>query len=248
MCGHRASRREGRCCPDRSGGRNDPDPLSTVRQPGKPIRCRRPRSAQCRPAPPPSIRAQRPRTAAQAASFAPSLPAHLHEPLRRAQVIGTEPVRMQAAHRSMASTADKAGCASSHPGNWSRTTSSTDVRTHCARSIGAGASPRPGPIPRPSTTARLPSPARAHHFRLADHDRSALRPFRDPTAQHHRLHETGRLHHEPALGQTRALVFDLRRLACLPSTAAWFPRAGEQGAGVLGRAPNHLCDRQEDPA
>lgn len=175
-------------------------------------------------------------------------PPHLHEPLRRAQVIGTEPVRMQAAHRSMASTADKAGCASSHPGNWSRTTSSIDVRTHCARSIGAGASPRPGPIPRPSTTARLPSPARAHHFRLADHDRSALRPFRDPTAQHHRLHETGRLHHEPALGQTRALVFDLRRLACLPSTAAWFPRAGEQGAGVLGRAPNHLCDRQEDPA
>ena len=33
------------------------------------------------------------------------------------------------------------------------------------------------------------------------------------------------------LGQTRAFVLDLRRLAYLPITVAWFPRAGEEGAG-----------------
>ena len=45
------------------------------------------------------------------------------------------------------------------------------------------------------------------------------------------------------LGQARAFVLDLRRLAYLPLTAAWFPRVGEDGAGVLGRAPNVLRDR-----
>ncbi len=45
------------------------------------------------------------------------------------------------------------------------------------------------------------------------------------------------------LGQARAFVLDLRRLAYLPLTAAWFPRAGEEGAGVLGRAPRALRDR-----
>ncbi len=45
------------------------------------------------------------------------------------------------------------------------------------------------------------------------------------------------------LGQTRAFVLDLRRLAYLPLTATWFPRAGEEGAGVLGRAPKALRDR-----
>ncbi len=45
------------------------------------------------------------------------------------------------------------------------------------------------------------------------------------------------------LGQTRAFVLDLRRLAYLPLTVAWFPHAGEQGAGVLGRAPKALRDR-----
>ncbi len=41
----------------------------------------------------------------------------------------------------------------------------------------------------------------------------------------------------------RAFVLDLRRLAYLPLTAAWFPRAAEDGAGVLGRAPKALRDR-----
>ncbi len=45
------------------------------------------------------------------------------------------------------------------------------------------------------------------------------------------------------LGQARAFVLDLRRLAYLPLTAAWFPRVGEEGAGVLGRAPKALRDR-----
>ena len=46
-----------------------------------------------------------------------------------------------------------------------------------------------------------------------------------------------------SLGQARAFVLDLRRLAYLPLTATWFPRAGEDGAGVLGRAPKALRDR-----
>jgi hypothetical protein len=45
------------------------------------------------------------------------------------------------------------------------------------------------------------------------------------------------------LGQTRAFVLDLHRLAYLPLTVAWFPRAGEEGAGVLGSAPRALRDR-----
>jgi hypothetical protein len=45
------------------------------------------------------------------------------------------------------------------------------------------------------------------------------------------------------LGQARAFVLDLRRLAYVPLTATWFPRAGEAGAGVLGRAPKALRDR-----
>ncbi len=45
------------------------------------------------------------------------------------------------------------------------------------------------------------------------------------------------------LGQARAFVLDLRRLAYLPLTAAWFPRVTEEGAGVLGRAPKALRDR-----
>ena len=46
-----------------------------------------------------------------------------------------------------------------------------------------------------------------------------------------------------SLGQARAFVLDLRRLAYLPLTTAWFPHAGEEGAGVLGRAPKALRDR-----
>ena len=46
-----------------------------------------------------------------------------------------------------------------------------------------------------------------------------------------------------SLGQVRAFVLDLRRLAYLPLTATWFPRIGEDGAGVLGRAPKALRDR-----
>ncbi len=46
-----------------------------------------------------------------------------------------------------------------------------------------------------------------------------------------------------ALGQARTFVLDLRRLAYLPLTTAWFPRVAEEGAGVLGRAPKALRDR-----
>ena len=46
-----------------------------------------------------------------------------------------------------------------------------------------------------------------------------------------------------SLGQARAFVLDLRRMAYLPLTTTWFPRAGEEGAGVLGRAPRVLRDR-----
>ena len=45
------------------------------------------------------------------------------------------------------------------------------------------------------------------------------------------------------LGQARAFVLDLRRLAYLPLTAAWFPRVGEVDAGILRRAPKSLRDR-----
>jgi hypothetical protein len=45
------------------------------------------------------------------------------------------------------------------------------------------------------------------------------------------------------LGQARAFLLDLRRLAYLPLTATWFPRLAEEGAGVLGRAPKALRDR-----
>jgi hypothetical protein len=45
------------------------------------------------------------------------------------------------------------------------------------------------------------------------------------------------------LGQARAFVLDLRRLAYLPLTVAWFPRAAQEDAGVLGRAPKALRDR-----
>jgi hypothetical protein len=45
------------------------------------------------------------------------------------------------------------------------------------------------------------------------------------------------------LGQARAFVLDLRRLAYLPLTTAWFPRMAEHDAGVLGRAPKALRDR-----
>ncbi len=45
------------------------------------------------------------------------------------------------------------------------------------------------------------------------------------------------------LGQARAFVLDLRRLAYLPLTATWFPPVGEPGAGVLGRAPKAVRDR-----
>ena len=46
-----------------------------------------------------------------------------------------------------------------------------------------------------------------------------------------------------SLGQARSFVLDLRRLAYLPLTATWFPRIGEEGAGVLGRAPTALRKR-----
>ena len=46
-----------------------------------------------------------------------------------------------------------------------------------------------------------------------------------------------------SLGQSRAFVMDLRRLAYLPLTAPWFPHIAVAGGGVLGRAPKGLRDR-----
>jgi hypothetical protein len=43
-----------------------------------------------------------------------------------------------------------------------------------------------------------------------------------------------------ALGQARAFVLDTRRLAYLPITSQWFPRFGQPGMGVQGRAPKRL--------
>ena len=37
-------------------------------------------------------------------------------------------------------------------------------------------------------------------------------------------------------GQRRAFVLDLRRLALVPVTSAWFPHIGQPGSGVQGRA------------
>ena len=39
------------------------------------------------------------------------------------------------------------------------------------------------------------------------------------------------------LGQTRGFVMDLRRLAAVPVTRAWFPRLDETGGGVRGHMP-----------
>jgi hypothetical protein len=38
------------------------------------------------------------------------------------------------------------------------------------------------------------------------------------------------------LGQDRAFVLDLRRLAYLPVTPAWFPYLGQPSDGIVGRA------------
>jgi len=38
-------------------------------------------------------------------------------------------------------------------------------------------------------------------------------------------------------GQSRAFVMDLRRIAFLPMTTAWFPYLDQSGSGVQGHAP-----------
>jgi hypothetical protein len=43
-----------------------------------------------------------------------------------------------------------------------------------------------------------------------------------------------------SLGQHRPFLIDLRRLAYLPVTAAWFPRLDEPARGVQGHAPKAL--------
>ncbi len=50
-----------------------------------------------------------------------------------------------------------------------------------------------------------------------------------------------------SLGQSRAFVLDLRRLAYLPLTVAWFPRLTEPDAGVLGRAQSR-CGIRRTPS
>ena len=46
-----------------------------------------------------------------------------------------------------------------------------------------------------------------------------------------------------ALGQTRAFLLDLRRLAYLPLTSLWFPSLDGLDGGILGRAPKGLRDQ-----
>lgn len=43
-----------------------------------------------------------------------------------------------------------------------------------------------------------------------------------------------------ALGQARAFVLDARRIAYVPITPEWFPRLGQPGLCVQGRAPKAL--------
>jgi hypothetical protein len=53
------------------------------------------------------------------------------------------------------------------------------------------------------------------------------------------VHRFDRLQAE-RFGQSRPFVLDLRRIAYLPVTAAWFPHLETEGRGVLGRAPEPL--------
>ena len=46
-----------------------------------------------------------------------------------------------------------------------------------------------------------------------------------------------------ALGQGKAFRLDLKRLAHLPVTPAWFPEISQAGRGILRRAPRLLRDR-----
>jgi hypothetical protein len=40
-----------------------------------------------------------------------------------------------------------------------------------------------------------------------------------------------------SLGQARAFVMDLRRLAALPVSLEWFPRLDQPNSGILGHMP-----------
>ncbi len=46
-----------------------------------------------------------------------------------------------------------------------------------------------------------------------------------------------------ALGQSRAFVMDLRRLAAVPLTREWFPRLDQPGKGVQGHMPKRQQPR-----
>jgi hypothetical protein len=45
------------------------------------------------------------------------------------------------------------------------------------------------------------------------------------------------------MGQTRPFVMDLRRLAAIPLTPAWFPRLGQPSGGIVGTMPKPLQRR-----
>lgn len=50
------------------------------------------------------------------------------------------------------------------------------------------------------------------------------------------------------LGQDRAFVLDLRRVAYVPVTPAWFPDLARPGGGIQGRAPATLRRQLRDAA
>ena len=50
------------------------------------------------------------------------------------------------------------------------------------------------------------------------------------------------------LGQDKAFLLNLRRMAFLPVTSAWFPRLAWNDCGIVGRAPGALRREIEDAA
>jgi hypothetical protein len=51
-----------------------------------------------------------------------------------------------------------------------------------------------------------------------------------------------------ALGQSRPFVLDMRRLAFVPITPAWFPQVDQPGHGIQGHAPQALRRQLEQTA
>jgi hypothetical protein len=50
------------------------------------------------------------------------------------------------------------------------------------------------------------------------------------------------------MGQDKAFVLDLRRIALLPLTVRWFPRLNTPGHGIVGQAPEKIREELETAA